>query len=172
MKRGYFILTIIAMLAALAYWLIFNASYAEVAAMTRGEYSELQWLRHEYHIEEENFANIRELHAAHQVECLGYCDALEKSNRHLLQLLRESTEITPEIESSLEEATILRERCRKATLKHIYDVSKEMNPESAKRYREMMTARLVDAGLHEHSAVSPVPLERHDAAPSYDKHEE
>ena len=79
----------------------------------------------------------------------------------------ESTEITPEIESALNEASKLRERCRRTTLAHIYEVSLEMPEKAGERYREMMTARLVDSGLHHHTAVSEDHQQRHDEPKSH-----
>ena len=130
--------------------------------MSQSKNAELEWLRHEFGMGAEQYETVVKLHASHDVECLKHCDALEKSNIGLLRLMRESTEVTPEIKSALKAATELRERCRHTTLQHIYDVSRQMEPEAAQRYREMMTARLVDTGLHHHIAVSPEPLERHD----------
>tara|TARA_R110002096_G_scaffold428258_2_gene639711 strand:- start:15714 stop:16229 length:516 start_codon:yes stop_codon:yes gene_type:complete len=159
MKKGLLIFVAILLTGAVAYCAVFRWSYAHTAMMSQSQDAELEWLRHEFSLSADQFETVRELHAAHDLECLRHCEALALSNDRLFRLMRESTEITPEIETALQAATELREECRRSTLRHIYEVSQHMNTESAQRYRETMTARLVDSGLHHRTAISPTSLD-------------
>ncbi len=167
MNRGLGILGIILLAGVVVYLTAFHFFYAHTHALATSDRSELEWLRYEFGLSEHQFQTINKLHGQHDVKCLEFCDALEKGNVRLLRMMRESTEITPGIESALQEATKLRERCRRTTLQHIYEVSLEMPPEAGKRYREMMTARLVDSGLHHQTAVSRDHQKRHDKPDSH-----
>lgn len=159
MKKGLLTLTLILLTGAVAYCAVFRWSYDNIATLSQSQNAELEWLRHEFDLSPEQFETVHQLHVAYDVKCLKHCNTLEASNRYLARLMRENTEVTPEIEVALNAAAELREECRRSTLRHIYEVSKHMNSEAAQRYREMMTARLVDTGLHHHSAVSPTALE-------------
>ena len=159
MKR---LITAILVAAFVAYQAAFQISYAKVGALKEGEQSELEWLRHEFSMSDSQFEEVKRLHGSHDEVCLAYCAEMDQLNAKLLRLMKEGTEVTPEIEAAIAESARLRERCRRTTLEHIYSVSAAMSPEAGQRYREMMTGRLVDMPWHQHM--------EHDMAESHDLH--
>jgi len=160
MRRGLFILCGILVLGILGYQAAFQFSYAKVGAMMEGGQSELEWLRHEFDMSDAQFEEVRRLHSSHDEVCLAHCAEMDELNSRLLQLMREGTEVTPEIQSAIAESADLRQRCRSTTLEHVYRVSQVMSPEAGARYREMMTSRLVDAPWHQQ--MDPDMTESHD----------
>ncbi len=150
MKRATMILCGILLVGVAVSQAVFWIAHANVHAIAHSSSPELEWLKREFEIEGEQWEAIRNLHLIHDKQCIAYCEELDASNEELLKLMRASREITPELEESLRRATDLRERCRKATLKHIYDVSREMSPEAGGRYLEMMTMHLIDDNWHDH----------------------
>ncbi len=150
MKLGLWILGGILFLGIGVYQSVYRVAHANVIALSHGPNPELEWLRQEFAIEDAQWEVIRTLHAAHDEQCLAFCAELEATNADLLGLMRESREVTPEVEAVLRKATELRERCRRTTLQHVYEVSRNMSPEAGKRYVEMMTTHLVDESWHEH----------------------
>ncbi|MFT5470760.1 MAG: hypothetical protein ACI8UO_005891, partial [Verrucomicrobiales bacterium] len=113
----------------------------------------------------------RQLHREHDLVCVGLCENLAARNQQLLVEMRSATALTSEIDGILKDAADLREECRRATLTHIYEVSRLLPEDQAVRYREMMTARLVGHGFHHHTAIGPSQLPPPQGDPDGDHHD-
>ncbi len=148
MKRSVSILAGILVLGLIAYQVAFRLSYAEVASMEDQSDAELEWLRHEFPMTDNQFEEISALHAQHDEECLTHCQQLSAINLELRDQMRESVEVTSKIESLLQQTAAIQEVCRRTTLQHIYRVSQHMDPEVGERYRIAMTEQLVDVPWH------------------------
>lgn len=170
MKRGYLILSGILFLSVAAYATYYCIAVQPVRALAEGEDAALEWMFREFDAGPAEAEQIRKLHAEHDAICVGLCEDLAARNQQLLDRMRAATEVTPEIDQALRKAAELREECRRATLKHIYEVSELLPADQAERYRKMMTARLVGHGFHHHTAVGPHPLPPPDGKSDDDHH--
>ena len=54
----------------------------------------------------------------------------------------------------MNECVAVQAECRRALLRHVYEVSAEMPAADGARYLQMMTARIVEPGLGHESVIS------------------
>ncbi len=120
--------------------------------------AELEWLRREFELDEEEYSRIAALHEAYRPKCDALCAAVVKANAKLDAAIDANRKVTPEVVAALRNACELEHECRRAMLDHVYAVSAEMKPETAERYIRMMKPRIVrSAEMH----LRAMTLERH-----------
>jgi hypothetical protein len=130
-KRAWFIL--LGGLAAAG--IVFASVY--IAAWHRtepGPHPELAWLKQEYHLSDDQFEKVVQLHTAYWPKCGEMCGRIDEKNEKLQQLLAATNVVTPAIKAALGEVAQLRIECQAAMLQHFYEVSRVMSPEDGKRY--------------------------------------
>ena len=112
----------------------------------------MQWLRSEYHLSDEQFARIQQVHREYSPKCDLMCAKIMRANANLNRLISANKSVTPEVSAAMKECLSVQNECREAMLGHIYAVSAEMTPADGARYLEMMKTRVVEPALG-HSAV-------------------
>ena len=105
---------------------------------------ELEWLRHEFGLGDEQFRRVAELHLAFMPRCDALCDEIMAKGDELSRMVLASGGVTPEIERALDEAGRLHVRARQEVLDHLYAVSGEMPTPQAERYVRMMLPLIID----------------------------
>lgn len=125
------------------YFGVFHWITADTAMAMKSDRPELEWLRHEYGLNEEQFANIQAKHEAHDIICQQLCKNLIKAQKRLDAVIAEQPGLTTEVEDALAAWAEQRRRCREATIAHMYDVSSVMDQEDAVRYRQRIFHRLI-----------------------------
>ena len=137
-------------LLAVVYLIIYRHQSSDAHMAMSSDTPELEWLRQEFDVPDEKFGKILSLHQAFDMTCHRMCRELAESQDALHRTVSESTEFSPEVEAAMAHTSALRERCRRATLQHMYEVSALMTPEQAERYREIISQRVVIAGRLPH----------------------
>lgn len=115
---------------ALCYW---AASRARVTAVNR-QPDELAWLGREFRLTDAELTRIRTLHDGYRPKCEEMCALLAAKNRELAEVLKGTTNITPEVERKLAEAAALRAECQAQMLRHFQEVARTMLVEQGARY--------------------------------------
>lgn len=146
MKRGQIILVLALLLGVAGYvivrWrqgtaeLVYGETYAQHGV--DGHHAELDWLRSELKVSEEQMARINDLHVAYHPVCEELAHRLEASHRRLNGLTDTATSVSPELEEALKEHGSLHVECQKAMLKHFYETAACLSPEQARRYLDTM----------------------------------
>jgi len=134
MKRGFVILGLGVVGAAIAYCCCYFAGTAASREWLRHQQPELAWLKHEFKLSDAEFARILELHQAYVPNCRERCARVEELNEKLTKAIGATTQLTPEIEQLLAERARTRADCQTEMLKHFFEVSHTMPPEQGKRY--------------------------------------
>lgn len=155
MKKGALALLVAVLGSVFAYCLYFYCATQPVQAMMSKPEGEMEWLRGEFALTDAQFTKIKVLHESYRPKCALMCQRITEANVQVDTLIEKNQTLTPEIENALKRASAVQEECRQAMLAHIYAVSARMNPESARRYLEMMRPRLVQVGLRSTVAISP-----------------
>lgn len=106
-----------------------------------GTAPELAWLKAEFRLSDEQFARVALLHALYRPTCAEMCRRIDEKNAALQTLLAARNSVTPEIQAALAEAARVRAECQSAMLNHVYEVSRMMPPEQARRYLAFMHER-------------------------------
>jgi hypothetical protein len=134
MKRGLLILVFGLVAAGAAYICIYLTCTVSARNMQRSDQPELAWLKEEFNLSDAEFKRVSELHAAYLPECAAMCKQIDAQNLRLKELLAATNQVTPEIETAIEESSRLRSECQRQMLKHFYEVSRTMPPEQGRRY--------------------------------------
>jgi hypothetical protein len=62
--------------------------------------------------------------------------------------------VTPEVQQAMGEVARVQQECQQSMLAHIYEISEQMNPNSAEQYLKMVKQRIIQPGLPSNTAVS------------------
>ena len=154
MKKGLLVI-VIALGAALGgYCTYYQFATAPARALLAGADGGMQWLQREYHLSDAQFSRIREMHRAYAPKCDLMCEKIAKANARLDQLIATNKTFSPEVDTAMNECVAVQAECRRALLRHVYEVSAEMPAADGARYLQMMTARIVEPGLGHESVIS------------------
>ena len=141
--KGLVILAIAVVVSLGGSLVYFRTATAPTNAMLERQGGELEWLRREFRLSEEQFARVRTRHQEYAPKCERMCAQIAEANQQLNTLIGKSNAVTPEVEAALHHTAQVQEECRRALLGHVYAVGGEMLPEQGARYLAMMKARLV-----------------------------
>jgi Spy/CpxP family protein refolding chaperone len=134
MKKPWFIMLGGLLAGVAAYAFIYLTGTAEARAVSRSKEPVLAWLQREYHLSDEQYARIRDLHEAYRPKCAEMCRKIAEKNAEVERLLAATNVITPEIKAVLSEAAQLRAQCQANMLAHFYAVARTMPPAQGQRY--------------------------------------
>lgn len=130
--RSVFLSAIIAVAAACAGF--YFGARANVPSPTPGLSPEIAWLKSEFHLSQDQVAQISQLHEEYVSACGERCQLICAKNEKLQQLLTSTNRMTAEIEKALKDAAQLRANCQTTMLEYCYQISRSMPPEQGKRY--------------------------------------
>src|SRR5260370_40278775 len=82
----------------------------DLRQMAAAPNSELEWLRHEFHLSDAQFTKIADLQSAYAPVCGEMCQRIMEANSKLDRLLSENREVTPQVEASIREAGVRHDR--------------------------------------------------------------
>lgn len=150
MNRNLAIILLSAALLSCLYFCVYRWTTADTAIAMKAERPELEWLRYEYDLSDQQFSTIRAKHETHDVVCRKLCKDLVVAQKQLDAAIAEHSGLTPEVKDALAAWTAQRERCREATIEHMYDVSSVLNVDDAARYRERIFRHLIVPGRMPH----------------------
>ncbi|MBI1176294.1 periplasmic heavy metal sensor [bacterium] len=134
MKRGLLILMVGLMAAGAAYACIYFVCTAPARSLEQSAKPELAWLKEEFNLSDAEFKRVSDLHAAYLPQCQEMCRKIDAQNVELQKLLADATNVSPQIEAALAEASRLRADCQTMMLRHFIQVSQTMPPEQGRRY--------------------------------------
>lgn len=134
MKRGALILLAGLLAAAIGYCCFYRVSAVHARSWQQSERPELAWLQQEFDLSDSEFKGVSDLHAAYLPQCREMCRQIDAQNAQLQRLLASATNVTPEIEGALVEASRLRSECQTMMLRHFFQVGQTMPPEQGRRY--------------------------------------
>ncbi len=152
--KGLVILAVAVVVSLAGSIIYFRAATAPTNAMLEQHAGELEWLRREFRLSDQQFAAVRSKHEEYAPKCKRMCAEIAAANTQLDALIQGSKTVSPAITAALHHSAQIEEECRRAMLAHVYDVSGEMSPDQSARYLAMMRARLIQHGRTHHSVFS------------------
>lgn len=155
MRRCAIALVAVVVVSVIAYRVYYHCATRPLHAMMKQPAAEMEWLRSEFKLTDSQFAKIKALHEAYRPKCDLMCQRIAEANAKLNSLIQNNQTLSPEIEAALANRSEIERQCREAMLAHIYSVSAEMNPASARRYLDRMRPRMSQTPLSSNTAVSP-----------------
>jgi hypothetical protein len=149
MKKASLVLVVF-FLAATTYYAITASITQEARAIMASDAPGLNWLKTEYQLSEEQFSRIQALHEAQDAECMRLCRELSKSQAALREAIEKEKNAGTEFQARLDEWRQHRKRSQDSILKHMFEVSSEMDDEQARRYRQQVYENMILPGRTPH----------------------
>jgi hypothetical protein len=136
------------------YWTYYHCATTPTRSMLSEPDGQMEWLRSEFHLTDEQFSRIQQMHREYAPKCDLMCQKIAQANARLDQIISANKSVTPEVEAALKAAATVQEECHQAMFGHVYAVSAAMSPEDGARYLEMMKARIIAPGLSHETVIS------------------
>ncbi len=117
---------------------------------------ELGWVRQEFHLSDEQFAKVRDLHASYRPKCVEMCDRIQRSHEELERVSRDTRSLSLELKDAIERHAAVHAECQEAMVEHLYQTAAVLDEEQGKRYLDAMLPYALDfshsepASLHDH----------------------
>jgi len=105
---------------------------------------ELEWLRGDLKLSDEQFAKVKALHVAYRPACVVMCRRIAAAHEKLDKLGNENKSLTPEFQAALKEHADIHLECQEAMLRHLYETAATLNPDQAGRYLKTMLPFALD----------------------------
>lgn len=105
---------------------------------SRTHLPELEWLRHEFQLNDSEFDRVSALHLDYLPICETFCRKIALARAKVRQLVLDGRSIGPGLEAALREEAALRAECQIAMLRHLYVTAGALPPEKADAYLEAM----------------------------------
>jgi len=156
MKSGIWILTA-AMLAGFTGFMLTHgrcdcaASAPSAAHNDHSRLPELEWLRREFSLSEEQYVNVSALHIAYQPTCEDLCEKITASHKKVEALVGTGSAMSAEIKSALREHAALHVACQTAMLTHLYQTAACMSPAQSRHYLDAMIIQVIEMPMEPHS---------------------
>jgi hypothetical protein len=103
--------------------------------------SDLAWLRHEFALDDAQFAAIAALHEAYRPICAGHCKAIAEAAARA-DTLRRAAAPAPEVAQAGQALADLEEACNTATRDHLRRVAALMAPAQGRRFLDRVEPHL------------------------------
>jgi hypothetical protein len=130
MKRGIFV--------ALGILLVGVAAGVLAFCLFHPRQPTAKWMQKEFSLSDDQAQRVQTIHQDYAKICMQMCARIEQSDEHLVELLRKSDHVTPEIRAALAETDRVRTDCRTNMLDHFYQVAAVMSPGERERYLQMV----------------------------------
>ena len=130
MKRGLVILVLAILAVVVTAVVVHQRSLPHATPMG--------WLRTEFGLNDAQASRAQALHAAYEMHCMEMCAKIAASDARLVELIRTSNEVTPEIRAAIAETDRYRTECRTKMLEHFYLIAEEMPSGKREKYLAMM----------------------------------
>src|SRR5258708_3557281 len=139
--------------AAITFCAINFFATRDLRQMAAAPSGELEWLRREFHLSDDQFRKVEGLQSVYMPVCNEMCQRIMEANSKLDRLLSENREVTPAVEGAIREAGSGQDDCRKQMFAQIYRVSKPKNPRDGRRYLRLMKSHAIHPGVSSDTAV-------------------
>ena len=137
-----------------AFWLCTFFGTADLRSVSADRDAGLLWLRREFHLTDAQFQRIQALQTAYAGKCDLMCQRIMNANAALDAAISRNRRVTPEVQQAMGEVARVQQECQQSMLAHIYEVSEQMNPNSAEQYLQIMKQKIIQPGLPSKTAVS------------------
>jgi hypothetical protein len=147
MRNGLLVLAGALLAGMAAFWAmrwIEEAGHAHGPTLTIDAMPELEWLKRDLELTDEQFVKVRDLHMRYRPKCAEMCRRIAEAHEKMEAIAAASREITPEYKSVLREHAEIHLESQEAMLKHLYETAAAVNQRQAERYLKTMLPFALD----------------------------
>ncbi len=137
-------IAVLVLAAAAMGWVCYHLSAdpAMHAAAEKGD--AMQWLRDDFHLDDRQFAAIRELHAAYAGTCAEHCRMIQEATTARQALEAARTSDPAALAAAGRRVQELRTICESAIAAHVRKVAALMSPADGRRYLALVLPKIAD----------------------------
>ncbi len=139
----------------MAYASVYLAGTATKRSVEKSDNPALAWLKHEYRLDDAQFARLCALYRAYRPKCMEMCRQVDATNAQITKLIGSANAVTPQLKRALAEAGQLRVECETTMIEHFYSVAKTMPPPQAKRFLAWVQRETLNPGPMTQGPLSP-----------------
>ncbi len=105
---------------------------------------ELEWVRSELKLSDEQFEKVRELHIGYRPKCIEMCRQIRKAHERLEDASRDADGLTPDLKAAIEDHARVHAECQEKMLEHLYETAAVLDEEQANHYLKVMLPFALD----------------------------
>jgi septal ring factor EnvC (AmiA/AmiB activator) len=113
-------------------------------ALVIDQLPELEWLRKDLKLTDQQFGEIKEQHLAYRPTCMKMCHQIAETHKKLNKLANENNMVSHELELLLQQHADIHVEGQKALLSHLYATASVLNTEQKERYLKEMLPYAID----------------------------
>jgi hypothetical protein len=147
MRRSFFIVSGVALIGAILWFAAYAVSRHLCVSHFAKSTDDLDWLRQEFRLNQQELDRIRALHDGYLPKCREMCEHIAARKAELKAALGDGLTVSPAAEAKLAEVARLRAECQTQMLRHFAEVARAMPPEQGRRYLAEM--QRLTLGFHE-----------------------
>ena len=151
-------IAVLAALAAVVAFVAFRSGRDPAVAEALAKRDELAWLRADFKLTEQQFANIEKLHTSYSAVCEEHCRAIQEAMRARAVLKANAAATPAQVSAAEKRVQELRLVCETAIAAHVREVAAQMSPEQGERYLALVLPKVAD---FDHQAAPDLGLRAH-----------
>lgn len=157
MKRGLAILLFAIVLGLAAYVLVRCRESCHPAPLALDALPELDWLRQELELNDEQFAKVKTCHLAYKPTCASLCARINEARQRLDTLARDHKTDSTAMDAAIQNHAAVRADCEQAMLAHVYETARLMDEDQSERYLKLVLPHVAHTGFSCQCCPPPTP---------------
>lgn len=129
---------------AIAFWATRNHMTERRHDVLLDDLPELEWVKKEFQLNDQQFAKVRELHIGYRPKCAEMCRRISEAHDKLKATVQTHDAMSPELEKAIEDHARVHGECQRAMLAHLYKTAGVLDDEQRRRYLEAMLPYAMD----------------------------
>jgi hypothetical protein len=143
-KWGLAVLVLAVACGSVSFWATRTHLVEERHEALLDDLPELEWVRKEFALNDEEFARVRALHLRYRPKCVEMCDRIREVHDRISATARTHGEMSPELEDAIEEHARVHAECQQAMLEHLYETAAVLEEAQGRRYLDAMLPYALD----------------------------
>ena len=105
---------------------------------------ELEWVKREFQLNDEQFAKVRELHIGYRPKCEEMCRRISEARDKLKATVQTHDTMSPVLGKAISDHARVKGECQRSMLMHLYETAAVLDDEQGRRYLEAMIPYTMD----------------------------
>lgn len=142
--KALFILIGILTSGVLAFCLMRNLRMPSRGDVLLHRMPELEWVRSELKLTDEQLKKVAQLHMDYQPECERLCNRISQAHEQIEELAKAGRGMTPELDAALRERSAVHLECQRTMLGHIYRTASLLDERQSAQYLDSVLPYALD----------------------------
>lgn len=155
-KWGVIVVVLALICGACAFWVSRNHITERRRSVMLDDMPELEWVKNEFQLNDQQFAKVRELYIDYLPKCAEMCQRISEAHDKIKAAVQNHDAMSPELEEAIADHARVHGECQQAMLTHLYKTAAVLDAEQGRKYLESMLPYALDfkfsepKGAHAH----------------------